>query len=105
MATEAQIKAQKKHDAENTRQVHLKLNRRTDGDVLEKLDSVPSRDESDVHGRFIDACLEERYTVDEWNSMSEDEQKECFAYWNLKFEGAAAEADRKWEAVKVMLDL
>ena len=67
--------------------------------------SMPSRDESDVHGRFIDACLEERYTVDEWNSMSEDEQKECFAYWNLKFEGAAAEADRKWEAVKVMLDL
>lgn len=43
MATEAQIKAQKKYDAENTRQVHLKLNRRTDGDVLEKLDSVPSK--------------------------------------------------------------
>ena len=43
MATEAQIKAQKKYDAENTRQVHLKLNRRTDEDVLEKLDSVPSK--------------------------------------------------------------
>lgn len=43
MATEAQIKAQAKYDAENTRQVHLKLNRRTDGDVLEKLDSVPSK--------------------------------------------------------------
>lgn len=43
MATEAQIRAQKKYDAENTRQVHLKLNRRTDGDVLEKLDSVPSK--------------------------------------------------------------
>lgn len=43
MATEAQIKAQKKYDAENTRQVHLKLNRRTDVDVLEKLDSVPSK--------------------------------------------------------------
>lgn len=43
MATEAQIKAQRKYDAENTRQVHLKLNRRTDGDVLEKLDSVPSK--------------------------------------------------------------
>ena len=43
MATEAQIKAQARYDAENTRQVHLKLNRRTDEDVLEKLDSVPSK--------------------------------------------------------------
>lgn len=43
MAAEAQIKAQAKYDAENTRQVHLKLNLRTDGDVLEKLDSVPSK--------------------------------------------------------------
>lgn len=43
MATEAQIKAQKKYDAANTRQLHLKLNRRTDWDVLEKLDSVPSK--------------------------------------------------------------
>ena len=42
MATKAQIKAQAKYDAENTRQVHLKLNRRTDEDVLKKLDSVPS---------------------------------------------------------------
>lgn len=43
MATDAQIKAQKKYDAKNTRQVHLKLNRHTDWDVLEKLDSVPSK--------------------------------------------------------------
>lgn len=43
MATEAQIKAQAKYDAKNTRQLHLKLNRRTDCDVLEKLDSVPSK--------------------------------------------------------------
>lgn len=43
MATETQIKAQKKYDAENTRQVHLKLNRRTDSDVLERLDNVPSK--------------------------------------------------------------
>ena len=43
MATEAQIKAQKKYDSENTRQVHLKLNRRTDKDVLEKLDTLSSK--------------------------------------------------------------
>lgn len=43
MATEAQIKAQKKYDAANTQQVHLKLNRRTDEDVLARLDEVPSK--------------------------------------------------------------
>lgn len=43
MATEAQIKAQKRYDAANTRQVHLKLNRRTDKDVLARLDEVPSK--------------------------------------------------------------
>ena len=43
MATEAQRKAQRRYDAENTRQVHLKLNRNTDKDVLDKLDEVPSK--------------------------------------------------------------
>ena len=43
MATEAQLKAGRKYDREHTRQIHLKLNRRTDGDVLKKLDSVPSK--------------------------------------------------------------
>lgn len=43
MATESQTRAQKKYDAKHTRQLHLKLNRRTDRDVLEKLDSVPSK--------------------------------------------------------------
>lgn len=42
MATEAQIRAQKKYDAANTRQFHMKLNRNTDRDVIEKLDSVPN---------------------------------------------------------------
>lgn len=42
MATEAQIKAQKKYDAANTKQFHLKLNRNTDWDIIEKLDNVPN---------------------------------------------------------------
>lgn len=42
MATEAQIRAQKKYDAANTKQFHLKLNRNTDWDVIEKLDNVPN---------------------------------------------------------------
>ena len=43
MATEAQLRAQRRYDAKNTRQVHIKLNLRTDEDVLDKLDSVPSK--------------------------------------------------------------
>ena len=43
MATDAQIKAQRRYDARNTRQVHIKLNLRTDKDVLEKLDEVQSK--------------------------------------------------------------
>lgn len=66
---------------------------------------MPSRDEGDVRGDFIDACLEGCYIVDEWDSISEEEQKGFLGYWNRKFDGAAAEADRKWEAVKVMLNL
>ena len=41
--TEAQRKAQRRYDAKNTRQVHIKLNLRTDKDVLEKLDEVQSK--------------------------------------------------------------
>ena len=43
MATGTQLKAGYKYDKANTRQIHMKLNRRTDRDVLEKLDSVPSK--------------------------------------------------------------
>lgn len=67
--------------------------------------TMPSRDMDNVRGGFISSCLEGCYTVDEWSVMSEDEHNECFIYWNRKFEDAAAKADRKWEAVKVMLDL
>lgn len=42
MATEAQIRAQKKYDAANTKQFHLKLNRNTDWEVIDKLNSVPN---------------------------------------------------------------
>ena len=43
MTTDAQRKAQRRYDARNTRQVHIKLNLRTDKDVLDKLDEVPSK--------------------------------------------------------------
>lgn len=68
-------------------------------------ESMPSSDLGNVRGDFIDACLEGCYTVDEWDLMNEDEHEKSLAYLNRKFDDAAAEADRKWEAVKVMLDL
>lgn len=37
MATEAQLKAGYKYDKAHTKQVHLKLNKRTDKDVIERL--------------------------------------------------------------------
>lgn len=43
MMTEAQKRAQKKYDEANKgkwRMIHLKLNRETDSDVIEKLESV-----------------------------------------------------------------
>ena len=45
MTTEAQKRAQKKYDEANKdkyRMVHLKLNRETDADIIERLESVDS---------------------------------------------------------------
>lgn len=43
MASEAQKKASARWDAANTIQVKLKLNKNTDVDILEKLDSVSNK--------------------------------------------------------------
>ena len=40
MTTEAQKRASEKYDAENTRQIHMKLNLKTDSDILERLMEV-----------------------------------------------------------------
>ena len=37
MATDAQRRAVRKYDAENTKQFHLKLNKKTDADIIELL--------------------------------------------------------------------
>ena len=39
MVSKAQMKAQAKYDAENTRKIMLKLNKKNDADILEKLDA------------------------------------------------------------------
>ena len=41
--SEAQLRAQAKYDAENTRKILLKLNLNTDADILDKLDSVGNK--------------------------------------------------------------
>lgn len=43
MSTKAQIKASNKYDKENTKSVLLKLNKKTDADIIEMLDAVPSK--------------------------------------------------------------
>ena len=40
--TEAKRRAIQKYDSANTRQIHLKLNLKTDADILSKLDEVDS---------------------------------------------------------------
>ena len=41
--TEAQMRATKKYQSENTRQILLKFNNKTDSAILEKLESVPNK--------------------------------------------------------------
>lgn len=43
MATKAQIKASNKYDKENTKQISLRLNKKTDADILEHLETVGSK--------------------------------------------------------------
>lgn len=43
MRTKAQIKASNKYDKENTKNINLRLNKKTDKDILEKLDIVDSK--------------------------------------------------------------
>ena len=66
---------------------------------------MPSRDLGNVKENFMNAYWDDKFTADEWRAMTQDEHKEYFKLWASQFDKAAAEADRKWEAVKVMLDL
>ncbi|MBO5968279.1 MAG: hypothetical protein J6S14_07250 [Clostridia bacterium] len=40
MATEAQARAVAKYDAKNTKQYHLKLNLKTDAEIIKRLEQV-----------------------------------------------------------------
>ena len=41
--TEAQKRAQEKYDAKATVQINMKLNVKTDADIIKKLESVPNK--------------------------------------------------------------
>ena len=43
MATKEQTRASAKYDAQHTKQVKLKLNIKTDADILKRLDSLPNK--------------------------------------------------------------
>lgn len=43
MSTEAQKRASAKYDADNTVRITLKLNRKTDADIIQKLESEPNK--------------------------------------------------------------
>lgn len=43
MWTEAQKRAQEKYDANNTKKIVMKLNLKTDGDIIQKLDEVGNK--------------------------------------------------------------
>lgn len=49
--TEARKRAQKKYDQSNTKRYYLKLNIKTDADIIAKLDSVENKQ------AFIKECL------------------------------------------------
>ena len=43
MVTEAKKRANERYDLRNTKQIKLKLNVKTDGDIIERLDSVDNK--------------------------------------------------------------
>lgn len=68
-------------------------------------ENMPSVDQDNVRGSFFKALFLANFTVDEWNALPDEGRKEYTNKVNSQFDKAAAEADRKWESVKVMLDL
>lgn len=43
MSSEAQKRASAKYDADNTVRITLKLNKKTDADIIQKLESEPNK--------------------------------------------------------------
>ena len=57
MSTEAQKRASAKYDADNTVRITLKLNKKTDADIIQKLESEPNK------SAYIKAKLREQIST------------------------------------------
>lgn len=68
-------------------------------------ESMPSRDLDNVRGQFLYAHLDADFTDEEWDDLSNEKRDEYAKGINVRFDVAAAEADLKWQSVKVMLGL
>lgn len=68
-------------------------------------ENMPSKDLDNVRGSIFDARATADFSVDEWNALTDEERDEYTNKVDRLFYKAAAEADLRWEAVKVMLDL
>ena len=62
MATEAQRKAVRKYDLANTRQIHLKLNKKTDAEMIAWLDQ-----KDNVQGYIKDLIRCDMPIAGDWN--------------------------------------
>lgn len=67
--------------------------------------NMPSDDLNNVRGQFLYAHIDADFTGEEWYTLSKEGREEYANIINAAFEVVAAEADLKWTAVMVMLDL
>lgn len=67
--------------------------------------NMPSDDLNNVRGQFLHAHIDADFTDEEWDALSEEERDKYNREINVRFETAASEADVKWTAVKIVLDL
>nr|DAF33255.1 MAG TPA: hypothetical protein [Caudoviricetes sp.] len=65
----------------------------------------PGIDLGNVRGSFFEARATADFTEDKWNAFTDEARDEYTNKVNSQFDKAAAEADRKWEAAKTLLDL
>ena len=68
-------------------------------------EKMPSRDNDNVRDQMVYAYLSAHFTTEEWNEMSESEQKLQEEMAHALFKQAAQLADRKWEAAMTLLGI
>ena len=66
---------------------------------------MPSKDLGGVRGIFFYTRVTADFTAGEWVAVTYEERYEYAKKVNRQFDKALDEADRKWEAVKTLLDL